>query len=337
MHKPIMIVGEYWNEQEEREGVPFAGPAAGVLYGLLAQAGIDKRECYFTNTFNLRPAGNRIESFYGPKAEAIPNYRAVFNGKYIHKRYAPEIERLLAEVERVRPNVIVALGNLPLWALCKKSGIKRYRGAPLPTWETNYKVIPTWPPASILRQWELRVIALADLTKARAESSFPELNRPRRYIYLEPSLDDIEDFYTKYLVPTPFVSCDIETKNQTITEVGYATADGKRALVIPFYSRLASDGNYWPTLSEERRAWQWVRRINAEKPLIGQNFSYDMQYFWRTVGIPCPRFLGDTMLLHHSLQPEMEKGLGFLGSVYTNEPSWKFMRTDHDTIKKGDD
>ena len=70
---------------------------------------------------------------------------------------------------------------------------------------------------------------------------------------------------------------------------------------------------------------------------IGQNFSYDMQYFWRTVGITCPKFFGDTMLLHHALQPELEKGLGFLGSIYTNEPSWKFMRQEHFTLKKGDD
>jgi hypothetical protein len=38
------------------------------------------------------------------------------------------------------------------------------------------------------------------------------------------------------------------------------------------------------------------------------------------------------MLLHHALQPESEKGLGFLGSVYTNEASWKLMRTS--TIKR---
>jgi hypothetical protein len=32
------------------------------------------------------------------------------------------------------------------------------------------------------------------------------------------------------------------------------------------------------------------------------------------------------MLMHHAYQPEMEKGLGFMGSVYTNEGSWKLMR-----------
>jgi hypothetical protein len=32
------------------------------------------------------------------------------------------------------------------------------------------------------------------------------------------------------------------------------------------------------------------------------------------------------MLMHHSIMPEMQKGLGFLGSVYTDEPAWKLMR-----------
>jgi uracil-DNA glycosylase family 4 len=332
-----MIVGEYWNEQEEMQGKPFAGPTASVLHGILQQAGIDAADCYFTNVFNLRPRSNRYESLCGPKSEAIKNYRACSNGKFIHERYQPELDRLQEEIERTRPNVIIALGNLALWALCKKSGIKKYRGAPLLTHDGAYKVIPTWPPSSVLRQWELRMVTLSDIDKARRESTFPELRRPRRYIYLEPDLQDIEDFWHKRLKSEPFLSCDIETKSKTITEIGFSTADGRYAMVIPFWSRLATNGNYWATLSEERRAWKWVRYILENQKQIGQNFSYDMNYLWRTVGIPCPKFLGDTMILHHALQPEMEKGLGFLGSIYTNEPSWKFMRSDHDNFKKGDE
>lgn len=247
------------------------------------------------------------------------------------------MDRLFEEIERERPNVILALGNLALWALCKKTGIKKYRGSPTTTFDGKWKVIPSWNPSSIFKQWELRMILLADLTKVKRESDFPELRRPVRYIYMNPSLRDIEEFYETFIIPSPFLSCDTETKNKQITEVGYSTADGSHALVIPFYSRLASDGNFWPTFAEEKKAWDWVRKINSEKPLIGQNFQYDMTYFWRSVHIPCPYFNGDTMLLHHALQPEMEKGLGFLGSIYTNEPSWKFMRTDHSTLKKEDD
>jgi hypothetical protein len=61
-----------------------------------------------------------------------------------------------------------------------------------------------------------------------------------------------------------------------------------------------------------------------------------MNYMLRTVGIAARRMKDDTMLMHHALQPEMEKGLGFLGSVYTDEPAWKFMRAKHETLKKED-
>lgn len=338
MKKRIMIVGEAWGEEEERQRKPFAGPAGSVLYGLLAQAGIAKSDVFLTNVFNLRPRANNIDNLCGPKADAISNYRPIKTNpaKYIDKKYQPELDRLFEEIRITEPNVIVALGNTPLWALCKKSGIKRYRGAPLPTYDGKFKVIPTWHPSAVLRQWELRVIALADLVKAKKESAFPEIRRQTRYIYMQPSIDDIRQFYEDHLRDQAFISADIETKNKQITEVGFGTADGRRAIVIPFWDREQDDGNYWRTHEEEIEAWRWVRRI-CEKPLIGQNFQYDMQYFWRTVGIPCPRFIGDTMLLHHSLQPEMEKGLGFLGSIYTNEPSWKFMRQDHSTMKREDD
>ena len=46
----------------------------------------------------------------------------------------------------------------------------------------------------------------------------------------------------------------------------------------------------------------------------------------------------DTMLAHHSLYSELPKGLGFLGSIYANVPSWKKMRTfqKEEQLKKDD-
>lgn len=337
MHKPVLIIGEALGEEEERKGEAFAGPSGAILHGLLRQAGIPKDECYFTNVFNFRPRGNRLDSVLTGRAEALAGYRPIASGKYVHKQYQPELDRLFHEIESVKPNIILALGNYALWAVCKKSGIKKYRGSPILSHDMKWKVIPTWSPASVLKQWEIRVIMLADISKVAREMTYADLRRPQRFIYMEPSLQDIEDFYRQYLRHQPFVSCDVETKNLTITEVGYGTADGKHCLVIPFWDRTKKDGNYWRTHEEEREAWKWVRRINTELPTIGQNYSYDMQYFWRTAGIPTPRFLGDTMLLHHAMQPELEKGLGFLGSIYTDEPSWKFMRTDHSTLKQADE
>jgi hypothetical protein len=43
----------------------------------------------------------------------------------------------------------------------------------------------------------------------------------------------------------------------------------------------------------------------------------------------------DSMLLNHALQPESLKSLGYLGSVYSDEGTWKNMRKEH-TTKRDD-
>jgi DNA polymerase I-like protein with 3'-5' exonuclease and polymerase domains len=61
-------------------------------------------------------------------------------------------------------------------------------------------------------------------------------------------------------------------------------------------------------------------------PKVFQNGLYDIHFLWRKYGIAPARCEHDTMLLHHALHPEMLKGLGFLGSLYSTEPAWKLMR-----------
>jgi len=63
---------------------------------------------------------------------------------------------------------------------------------------------------------------------------------------------------------------------------------------------------------------------------------YDLQYIL-PLGIAARANLEDTMLLHHSHYPEMKKGLGFLGSIYTSEPAWKLMRTMKADTEKRDE
>jgi DNA polymerase I-like protein with 3'-5' exonuclease and polymerase domains len=117
---------------------------------------------------------------------------------------------------------------------------------------------------------------------------------------------------------------DIETLNGQIRCIGFARS-AEDVLVVPFVARL-SGGSYWGDEGDELRAWACVRALlESEIPKVGQNFLFDLTYLSR-VGIRPRNCLHDTMLLHHVLFPEMQKGLGFLGSVYTNESAWKLMR-----------
>lgn len=332
----ILIIGEAYGEQEEAQNRPFVGPSGSLLNGVLAQAGIDRRECTLTNVFNFRPPNNNIAYLTTNKrSDGVPGYPPIVRGKWLRAEYAPHLEKMWELIRRKNPNVIFSLGNTPLWALCGKLGIKKHRGAPLLTRVGEFKVVPSWHPAAVLRQFSLRPVLFMDAVKVRRHSESPLLIRPARKITLRPTIEEAWEFYEKYLKDAARISCDVETKGGQITEVGYAPSRN-RALVIPFWDRAQSDGNYWRTLEEERSAWELVRLINSTKSLFGQNFSYDVQYFWKDLRIPCPQFDNDTMLLHHALQPELQKGLGFLGSVYTDEPIWKTMRTDHSTLKKDD-
>lgn len=331
MHRKIMIVGDHLAEKDMRSGRPFTDGSGYVLDKMLSAAGIRRSECHVTCVFYRYPGAGGIERQMcgGKEGGILP---AFSRGKYVRNEFQPELDRLTGEIERVNPNVILAMGNAALWALTGGIGIKKNRGTPMQG-TTGHKVIPTWAPVSVIRQWTLRPIVIADLHKAKAQSEYPDIRRPKRIIHMDPTIEDIEAFYHEYIVPAPFLSVDIETKSKTITEIGFATS-ASRALVVPFYHRASPGRNYWSTFDEEREAWRWVRRILAEKPVIGQNYQYDLKYLWQTVGIPNPHFIGDTMILHHTLQPEMEKGLGFLASIYTQEPAWKWMRQDADKLKK---
>jgi uracil-DNA glycosylase len=337
----VMIIGEAWGKDEEEQGKPFVGPSGRLLKGCLSQAGISYDECYVTNVFNFRPQpSNDISNVCRKKSEALVGWPALTKGKFVHAKYMSELDRLFSEILYVKPTLIITLGATASWALLKTTGIKAIRGASIPFNHNNlhgnsFKVFPTYHPAAVLREWKLRPIFIADLYKARQEMDFPEIRRPAREIWIEPTLDDLDTFEKQYILQSPQLSIDIENVGDQISCIGFAPRKDI-ALVVPFTSAENATGSYWSTLDEEMLALAWVRRMcSLDKVIIGQNFLYDLNHLWSKYGIVVPHTTEDTMLLHHALQPEMEKGLGFLGSIYTNEPPWKMMRKA-DTIKKED-
>lgn len=331
-----MIVGEAWGKDEEAEGKPFVGASGRLLNTLLKQVGINRETCYITNVFNFRPPSNDVKKLCGPKASGIKGLPALAKSKYVDVKYEPEVKRLLEEVRVNDPDLIIALGASAAWALLHTSGIRSIRGA---CWRsiTGHKVLPTYHPAAVLREWKLRPILLADLHKAVDQAQYRDVRRPQRSIWIEPTLDDLATFEAKFIMPSRSLSIDIETAGDQITCIGFAPSE-KVALVVPFYDDTKADKNYWPTIKDEVSAWNWVKRICAldKAEVVGQNILYDINFLWTKYGIKVAHLTDDTMLLHHALQPEMEKGLGFLGSIYTDEAAWK-TEYKHSKTNKNED
>jgi uracil-DNA glycosylase len=194
----------------------------------------------------------------------------------------------------------------------------------------SLKLLPTYHPAAVLRAWHWRVIVLADLLKGQRERHSPAVSRPVRAIRISPSIGEVESWTERALrgdansPPARLLAPDIETLNGQIRCIGFARSV-QDVLVIPFVARLTG-GSYWGEEEHELRAWGCVRALlESDIPKVGQNFLFDLQYLTR-YGIRCRNVLHDTMLLHHTLFPEMQKGLGFLASVYCNEFAYKLLR-----------
>lgn len=333
----IAVIGEAWGEYEEKQCTPFVGPSGYELTRMLAEAGIHRSECYLTNVFNLRPRPtNAIENLF--QKDRVGTFPPLKPGHYLQTRYYSELERLHHEMRVVKPNVAILLGNTAVWALLKTSGISKIRGTIAgSTIIGGLKCLPTYHPAAVLREWSLRPVTVLDFCKARRESAFPEIRRPSRTVYIEPTLDDLESFFEEHLRYADEITFDIETSGDAITCIGFAPS-ASISLVIPFHDPRKPSGCFWGTLREEEQAWQFVRRVLALPcPKSGQNTLYDITFLWVKYGMYPNNYEDDTMLMHHALQPESEKGLAFLGSVYTNESSWKLLRTRGKTTIKRDE
>jgi DNA polymerase len=93
----VLIVGEQPGDQEDRAGKPFVGPAGGVLDRALEEAGIARGDVFVTNAvkhFKWEPRGKR-------RIHQTPRWSEV-------KACRPWLEK---ELERVKPDVVVALGS----------------------------------------------------------------------------------------------------------------------------------------------------------------------------------------------------------------------------------
>lgn len=334
----IAIVGECPGEEETRLGRPFVGPSGNELRRELRAIGVDLDACYVMNVFNQRAPGNDVPLAYGvdkPSAASRALGPLSTNPtRYLADEHFPHLERCRAELAAVSPNVIIALGNTATWLLLGQLGINTLRGTvhltDLPGRPT--KVVPTYHPAAVLRQWSLRTVAITDLEKARLESLTPEVNYDDAEIWVEPNGEDLDTFGARFMENATILSCDIETRAKQITCIGFAPSND-RAIVVPFWNKR--DVNYWSE-ADEMKAWRWVQKwLECPIPKVFQNGLFDLQYL-AMMGFKPRNCTEDTMLAHHSLYSELPKNLRFLGSTMTNFPSWKSMRKQRtkDVLKR---
>lgn len=290
----ILFVGEAPGEDEEKEGRLFVGKAGQLLERYLGRVGIQRRDASFANLCPRRPQNNQFER---------------------HLLNSPELTTGLQEladvINQLKPNIIVALGNWPMFFLtgCQGkemgSGISLWRGSIVPCHFRgleNYKVLVTYHPSFIVRPegFGNHPIFMQDLKKVKPESLFPEIRDPIYEAYIDPpNMFELGE----EMAEAEWLSVDIETFGASLACVGFSDSID-RGMCLTF---------------ENPRSFQLAEEILAgPAKKIFQFGAFDINYLADYYKIKTNNYAFDTFIAAANLEPEFKRGLDFLTSVYTN-------------------
>jgi len=133
----VMFIGEQPGDQEDRQGLPFVGPAGALLDKALAEAGIPRADVYVTNAvkhFKWEPRGKR-------RIHKKPRWSEI-------KACRPWLD---VELRAVKPAIVVCLGSTAAQSVFGSSfKLTQHRGQVLSS-ATAGRVVVTIHPSAVLR------------------------------------------------------------------------------------------------------------------------------------------------------------------------------------------
>ena len=310
----ITFIGESpgFNEVTEKKG--FVGGSGNILWNMARAAGIKPEGVNRTNVCKRRPTGDNFGVFYhDPKERKHPTEELIFWQELLRR-----------EIAKYPPTVLVAAGDEALFSTTGLRGISKWRGSILQsTISQAIKVVPIMHPSWIMKMnWEWYYIGIKDLKKVKLLSEGADLSEPEPIFTIGPSFGEANEFLARIAHFNTFEwNIDIETRGDTITCFALSTDKyPDQAICIPIQT---TQGPYWSE-AEERHLWMMLQQAFKLNPYcLNQNLCYDIDYFLDPYRIEPSGFSFDPMLAMKLCYPELDKGLDFTTSIYTNIPYYK--------------
>ncbi len=143
----LMFVGEAPGRDEDRQGEPFVGRAGQLLTRIIEAIDLRREDVYIANVIKCRPPQNR-----NPERDEVDTCRPF----------------LFAQIDAVRPRVIVALGSFAVRTLLddERMPISRARGRVYAC--RGAKLVPTFHPAFLLRSPDRKRDVWEDMKRVRS-------------------------------------------------------------------------------------------------------------------------------------------------------------------------
>lgn len=308
------FIGEQPGQMEVLAKKPFVGPSGRLLKACIMQSGLNAQDCYFTNC---------IKSMDLP----LENYVTAPKSRRQSPAWLPpsnaHLKALWEEVLALPPTTpLIAVGNVALAALTGRWGILKWRGSLLKSLQGDRHVIPIIHPSACIKgSSEFSHLVVTDLKKVKyyVERNF-ELKK--RDTLTQPTYAEAMQFlelcYSKGMEGQP-IAFDIEIKHLELNCFSLAFSPSV-GMSIPLEG---PKGAYF-TPPQEMEILKALAKILTSTTIkkVGQNIIFDSHFMLRKFGIRTTNF-DDTMVAHHTLLPQLPKGLDMITSLYTDVPYYK--------------
>lgn len=291
-----LFVGEAPGVEEDRRGENFVGKAGQLLRDVLGTVGIPVSRCRFTNANRCWPGQGNPTPTQGQVNACRP--------------------RLLDEISRVGPQVVVLLGNNALKSYARRAGITRARGV---AWEDGESrpVIATWHPSYVQRMLDQGSDAALtqfadDLGIALGLAEKGVVTHADRADWsvvsdLDQALELMEALAS---LPTT-VAYDIEFQGEAwepdsrLLTVAFCWAE-RQAACVPLYHPEC------PYLGRADLALEGFRKLIEARNLRGYGWeaysaAADMGWPYARYGLPLPILEFDPYTAHHLLDETMNQ------------------------------
>lgn len=307
----LMIVGDYPTKEEYISGISFGGSAARALRFLFSPYA---RDVNIENVFKTHYVKIPIPGFNSKnKKKATESLNEIY-------KIANWDSMIADQIEAANPNMIIAMGELACWALTGQTKVQLRRGSiyqlkPTLT-QRSRNVLVTLSLRDIYRENEVPFSYVQwDIGKAVKYRYLKTPFQPSEVIWIPKTITELENWWER-AKKAEFLTFDIETHHGYVTCIGFSH-DGHEAISVPLlfcdYGDVTTRGLFYKKIKEI---------LSSGIPLVNQNIKYDWTVLEKW-GFEVKNIVGDTMLMAHTIYSELPKDLGFLSSIYTDQPYYK--------------
>jgi len=305
----VLVVAEALGAKEAQLGEALVGDAGFQWKRILERTRLSTDDFRKMNAVNCRPPNNWLEG-------APWEMDAISHCDHF----------LLEEVARMKPAVIMPLGNIAMRSVLGRRGIEKLRGYVYDTRVAGHdcRVVPTYHPSFILRGKDnLTGVSIFDIQRAVRVAREGWEDVSQRYIE-RPTDADFQTFLREAQsaaaagVP---LSADIETpKSAKLDEDEYGDIIDAEIISIAFAFRAHTG----ITLSWTNSHFPFIEAILSLpwSHVLFWNANFDVPRI-QSKGLTIEGKILDTLELWRWCQSDVPHGLGFASTFFTRMREWK--------------